>query len=984
MIDNFKNISDAYSVITEGSLSELKAYGGLLKHKKSGARLVILSCEDNNKVFNIGFRTPPKDSTGVAHILEHSVLCGSREFPAKDPFVELVKGSLNTFLNAMTYPDKTVYPVASCNDKDFQNLMHVYLDAVFYPNIYSHKEIFMQEGWHYELESLDSPLTYNGVVYNEMKGVFSSPEQLLYRKITDTLFPNTPYGVESGGDPAFIPDLTYEEFLNFHSTYYHPSNSYIYLYGDMDVYEKLEFLDKEYLRNFDAIQVDSEIPMEKPFASMKVVESSYSISDTEPLEDNTYMSFNVVLGDSLDRELYVAFQILDAVLMSSPGAPLKKALIDEGVGRDIFSSYENGILQPYMSFIVKNSNAEQRDRFLSVMRSTLQELIKEGLNKKSLKGAINHLEFKYREGDFGRYPAGLMYGLQMLDSWLYDEEKPFIHVQADDTFAFLKKMADTDYFEKLIEKYILNNNHASLLILKPEKGLTIAMEKETQARLSAYKDSLSKEELEEIIENTKKLKLYQDTPSTKEELEKIPMLRLDDIERKAEPLCNEVVDYEGIRFVSHPLETRGIGYLKLLFNMDAVACEDIPYVSLLGAVLGNVDTENFTYSQLSDEVNMYTGGMKVDTVVYNMAREQDYFMPKFEISSKAFFEHTDKIFMIVRELIFTSHLEDKKRLKEVIAHLKSRLQMAMVSGGHTVAVNRATSYFSMSSKYKELLSGVDFYKFIEDLDKNFDQKADEIILKLQYNVHIIFRKENLMVDYTALDGGFEEIKKETIALAESLYTDHVNVQEREDLESGLRERMTRAKNEGFITAGMVQYDATAGNFASKGYKYTGALSVLKVILGYDYLWLNVRVKGGAYGCMCGFASTGNAYFTSYRDPNLKETFDVYEGAAKYLETFDVDDRDMAKYIIGAVSSVDVPLNPAAKGARSLTAYLNGTTYEEIQESRDELLNANVETIRSLSKIVRAFVEDKNICVVGSETQIEKHKDMFDSVEMLFN
>ena len=555
----------------------------------------------------------------------------------------------------------------------------------------------------------------------------------------------------------------------------------------------------------------------------------------------------------------------------------------------------------YTHLIVKNSNLDQKDRFLSEMRATLKELIKDGLNKKSLKGAINHLEFKYREGDFGRYPAGLMYGLQMLDSWLYDEEKPFIHLQADDTFEFLKKMADTDYFEKLIDKYILNNNHASLLILKPERGLTKAVEQETKDRLLAYKEKLSREELQGIIENTKNLKLYQDTPSTKEELEKIPMLKLEDIEKKAEPLYNKESEYDGIRFLCHPLETRGIGYIKLLFSMDGIACEDIPYVSLLGSVLGNVDTENFTYSQLSDEVNMFTGGMKVDTVVYNMAKEEDHFLPKFEISSKAFFEHMDKVFMIIKELIFSSHLEDKKRLKEIIAQLKSRLQMAMVSSGHTLAVNRATSYFSMSSKYKELLSGVDFYRFIEELDKSFDNRSDEVVTKLQNVVRTIFRKENMMVDYTAIDGGLEDIKKETKELADRLYTEPVVVQSRKELQRQLKHRMEQAKNEAFITAGMVQYDAVAGNFAAKGYSFTGALSVLKVILGYDYLWLNVRVKGGAYGCMCGFASTGNAYFTSYRDPNLKETFDVYEGAAEYLENFDANERDMTKYIIGAIS-----------------------------------------------------------------------------------
>ena len=432
---------NAYEVLQTEDLSDLKSKGTLLKHKKSGARVLLMENDDENKVFTIGFRTPPSDSTGVPHIMEHSVLCGSKEFPVKDPFVELVKGSLNTFLNAMTYPDKTVYPVASCNDKDFQNLMHVYMDAVFYPNIYQHDKTFRQEGWSYKLDDPDGELTISGVVYNEMKGAFSSPEGVLDRVVLNSLFPDNAYSVESGGDPEMIPELTYEQFLDFHRKYYHPSNSYIYLYGDMDMEEKLRWLDEKYLSDFENEPVDSEIHLQKPFTEMKEVVQEYSIASEESDEDNTYLSYNKVIGTTLDEKLYLAFEILDYALLSAPGAPLKKALLDAGVGKDISGSYDNGVYQPIFSVISKNANVEQKEEFIRVIEDTLKDIVKNGINKKALRAGINYHEFRFREADFGNYPRGLMYGLQLFDSWLYDETKPFIHMQAIPTFEFLKDVS---------------------------------------------------------------------------------------------------------------------------------------------------------------------------------------------------------------------------------------------------------------------------------------------------------------------------------------------------------------------------------------------------------------------------------------------------------------------------------------------------------------------------------------------------------------
>ena len=530
---------NAYEVLQTEDLSDLKSKGTLLKHKKSGARVLLMENDDENKVFTIGFRTPPSDSTGVPHIMEHSVLCGSKEFPVQDPFVELVKGSLNTFLNAMTYPDKTVYPVASCNDKDFQNLMHVYMDAVFYPNIYQHDKTFRQEGWSYKLDDPEGELTISGVVYNEMKGAFSSPEGVLDRVVLNSLFPDNAYSVESGGDPEVIPELTYEQFLDFHRKYYHPSNSYIYLYGDMDMEEKLRWLDEKYLSDFENEPVDSEIHLQKPFTEMKEVVQEYSIASEESEEDNTYLSYNKVIGTTLDEKLYLAFEILDYALLSAPGAPLKKALLDAGVGKDISGSYDNGVYQPIFSVISKNANVEQKEEFVRVIEDTLKDIVKNGINKKALRAGINYHEFRFREADFGNYPRGLMYGLQLFDSWLYDETKPFIHMQAIPTFEFLKEQVETGYFEELIQKYLLDNTHGSIVMMKPERGRTARMDKELADKLQAYKDSLSKEEIDALVKATKELEEYQEEESAPEDLAKIPVLGREDISREIAPIYNK-------------------------------------------------------------------------------------------------------------------------------------------------------------------------------------------------------------------------------------------------------------------------------------------------------------------------------------------------------------------------------------------------------------------------------------------------------------
>ena len=699
---------NAYEVLQTEDLSDLKSKGTLLKHKKSGARVLLMENDDENKVFTIGFRTPPSDSTGVPHIMEHSVLCGSKEFPVKDPFVELVKGSLNTFLNAMTYPDKKVYPVASCNDKYFQNLMHVYMDAVFYPNIYQNDKTFRQEGWSYKLDNPDGELTISGVVYNEMKGAFSSPEGVLDRVVLNSLFPDNTYSVESGGDPEVIPELTYERFLDFHRKYYHPSNSYIYLYGDMNMEEKLRWLDEKYLSDFENEPVDSEIHLQKPFTEMKEVVQEYSIASEESEEDNTYLSYNKVIGTTLDEKLYLAFEILDYALLSAPGAPLKKALLDAGVGKDISGSYDNGVYQPIFSVISKNANVEQKEEFVRVIEDTLKDIVKNGINKKALRAGINYHEFRFREADFGNYPRGLMYGLQLFDSWLYDETKPFIHMQAIPTFEFLKEQVETGYFEELIQKYLLDNTHGSIVIIKPERGRTARMDKELADKLQVYKDSLSKEEIDALVKATKELEEYQEEESAPEDLAKIPVLGREDISREIAPIYNKELETSGVKLVHHEVETNGIGYTALLFDLSGIPEEKLPYISILQSVLGIINTKNYEYSELFNEINVHTGGIGTSLELYTdvtKVKEKE-FRATFEIKGKALYPKMDVLFSMMREILMESDLGDEKRLKEILAMLKSRLQMSFLSSGHTTAALRSLSYTSPMAKFKDDTDGI--------------------------------------------------------------------------------------------------------------------------------------------------------------------------------------------------------------------------------------------------------------------------------------
>lgn len=963
-----------YEILDEHRVEDVQSDGFILRHKKSGARIAILSNNDDNKVFYIGFRTPPEDETGVPHIIEHTTLCGSKKFPVKDPFIELAKGSLNTFLNAMTYPDKTVYPVASCNDQDFKNLMDVYLDAVFNPNITKYEEIFKQEGWHYELTGKDDELKINGVVYNEMKGAYSSPDEVLSSQIYRSLFPDNTYSKDSGGNPEYIPKLTYEAYLDFYHKYYHPSNSYIYLYGDMDVVERLEWLDKEYLSLYDHKKVNSEINKQPAFDEIKNVEAQYSITMDDSQENKTYLSYNRVVGDSLDEMLYQAFDVLDYALVSSPGAPVKQALIDAGIGDDVYGSYDAGILQPVFSFVAKNANASQADEFESIIESTLKEVVKTGINKEALLAGINSSEFKFREADFGQFPKGLLFGLNCLDSWLFDDMKPFIHLECLGTFAKLRKAVDTDYFEKLIQEYLLDNTHGSSVTVKPKRGLGNEREEALAKELSDYKASLSDEEIKKLIEDTEHLKKYQEEPSSDEDLRKLPMLTRADMKKNAMPFSNIEDELLDVKVVRHDIESNGIDYISFLFDADDFAQSELGYLGFFTNALGLVSTEKYSYTDLANATNIYTGGISTGTASHPDIKDRNNFVFKFEVKLKVLEKNLDKALELMEQMLLTSDFTDTKRLGELVAQIKARLQANLSSSGHLVAAMRSMSSFSRYALYQDELKGIAFYRSICHIEKELSESPKSVSDKLAAIAKKLFARNRMLISFTGNNEAYGNAKP-------SLEKVIAEFNKMSAVGNQAEVHFNTAK-EAFIDASQIQYVAKTGDFICEGYEYTGALRLLRIILSYDYLWINVRVKGGAYGCMNTFLRSGESYFVSYRDPNLSDTLDVYDRIPEYIKSFSPDERDMTKYIIGTFSALDTPMNPEAKGSRSLSAYLEGITYEQIQKERNEILNAQPEDIRRLADLVEAVLKKDSICVIGNENMIKESAGLFENVEKL--
>ncbi|WP_295824110.1 insulinase family protein [uncultured Veillonella sp.] len=951
-------------------IDEINGTAYEMKHEKSGARLIYIDSPDSNKVFNIAFRTTPHNSTGVAHIMEHSVLCGSRKFPLKEPFVELVKGSLNTFLNAMTYPDKTMYPVASKNDKDFHNLMDVYLDAVFYPRVREDAEIVMQEGWHYELENADDELTYKGVVFNEMKGVYSSPDSVLERQMMRELFPDTTYGVDSGGDPDYITDLTYEEFQEFYRVHYHPSNSYIFLYGDMNIEEQLAFLNDEYLSHFDAIDVHTEVALQAPFTEGKVVSYPYSVGSEEPTDNRTLHSFAYVLPD-VTPEHSLAFEVLTHALLTSPAAPLKQALVKAGIGSDISGYYLDSIRQPMWTVQATGSNLDKQADLQRIVESTLQELCDKGLDKELLEASLNSIEFALRESDFGGRPIGLAYIIRMMDNWLYDND-PLELLHYEEALTNIRKGLAGTYFEDLIRHSILNNNHKVLVSIYPERGLQERKDAEVKEHLANVKANMTSEEIEAIVEQTKRLKIRQETPDSDEALASIPLLELSDlnpnieaVERRESKIGNTTVHFV-------PTFTKGINYVGLYFKLNCLTEEELFYADILSDILGRIDTSERGYEALAKDINMNLGGLSSDITAISKDGKRDEFTPLMIVRAKALHSKLPDLCRLINEVVQKADYSDDQRLTELVQESKAIWDNEAFRRGNSIVSQRVMAQVSAVGKFRDN-GNLGYYQKISELASNpaalplLPEKLAEVARK-------IFRANNVDIMFVGEEGELEAF--------ENLMKPFVETWDTTELSNDVLQITRLSGNDGIVTAGKVQYVAQGGNFIDHGFKHVGPMSVLETILRYEYLWIRIRVQGGAYGAFANFYDDGNMIFCSYRDPNLLETLDVYKELPQYLRDFTLTDREMRKYIIGTMSSLDLPMTPALRGPRAMGMYFSGAKLEDKVEFRKQVIACKPEDIVALADVVEPVLNDNHICTMGNEQKIKDAGNVFDNIVSL--
>ncbi|MGV7219982.1 MAG: insulinase family protein [Nitrospinales bacterium] len=963
-----------FKLIRKENIAEINSLSLIFEHEKNGAEVIFLENDDDNKVFSITFRTPPGNDRGVAHILEHSVLCGSKNYPVKEPFVELMKSSLQTFLNAMTFPDKTMYPVASRNAQDLSNLMSVYLDAVLYPKIT--EETFKQEGWHYELESSEADLVYKGVVFNEMKGVFSSPESVLDRDLSHSLFPDTTYGCESGGDPEAIPDLTYEEFKTFHQKHYHPSNSRIFIYGDGDTEEYLKFLNDKYLKDFERAEVASSISMQKNFDEARRKVAQYPVGKDETIEKKTFVAVGFKMGNSSDHEHCLSMNILSHILIGTQASPLRKALIDSGLGNEVIGGgFDDNRAETSFTVGLNGTEKENEETIVDLIFITLKDLAENGIDENTVTASVNTTDFKLREANFGGFPKGIVYNIQALASWLYDND-PLMHLKYDEVMQKIKEESRNSYFEKLIKKYFLDHNHRSVIVLAPQQGLGEELESITQEKLKEFKSTLDQKKVDELIEETRILKEMQMKPDDPEALATLPCLKLKDVSGTIPIFPLEIKSESSPIILFHDLFTNKIAYTQLAFNANAIPQDMIQYLPLFGKLILGMGTKKNDYVQMAQQIGIRTGGISGShySVVARNAPEDilSYIM----FRGVALTEKLEDLYGLYAELFGEYSFDNHQRLSDIIKASKADMEASIVPHGNNYVSSRLGSYHSKMGKYDEITGGITYYKFMEELQQRVEKDPAEVADKFDQVAKVLFTRDNLMANITSEQSDYPQFEKRTNELANIFPKSLANpIQLEFD---------SVPVNEAFPTTSTVQYVGKGINLFDLGYKHSGKFNVLKSILRTGYLWDRVRVRGGAYGSSLSLDTiTGDFALVSYRDPNLTETLEVYDEISDFLENLSLPDEEFEKIIIGCMGQLDPPLTADRKGSVSMAEHLTGVTHEYKQQRRDELLSTTLNDIKSYAGIFQQVKEKGNICVLGNEEKISKAKDIFDSAVKVF-
>ncbi|MCX6286323.1 MAG: insulinase family protein [Bacteroidetes bacterium] len=956
-----------YKLLEKRFVKELNANVFFLEHVKSGAKIVKFATDDANKTFTIAFKTFPDNDCGAPHIIEHTVLNGSTNYPVKSPFDVLIKGSLHTYMNAFTSKDFTAYPVASMNDKDYFNLMHVYLDAVFNPLIYTDPRIFKQEGWHFELLDKDSAVAYKGVVYNEMKGAFSDPREELSYQVYKNMFPDNAYGKESGGYPYAIPQLSYEQFLNFHRKFYHPENSYIFLYGDAPLDKELAFIDREYLSKYDKANNKASITDQKPFAKMMDLTGYYPIMPGDDSNKQTYLSLNYVTGHNTDEALVMALDVLTEVLVNQESAPIRLALQEAGIGQDVSASSSN-YKQNVVQIMVQNANPGDKDKFNEIVRKCMQEAVDKGLDKQVVEGVINRMEFQLREGNDAQ--KGMYCVFRSLPTSFFADD-PFLGLEYEKPLSEVKKSLTTRYLEEIIKTSFLDNPHTLLYTLAPKVGADDEKNAKVAAELKAYKASLNPAKTEALVQDTKALLDYQKSEDSPEALAKIPLLEIKDINPKATFYSVEESKIAGTPMLYHNEFTNGVVYMNLYFDLRVLPQDMIPYASLLSNVLSLLNTEKYSFGDLNKSLNINTGGFYTSLKTYQENLDDNAMIPKLAVTSKAMTEKVEKMIDLTSEILLQTKYDDVERLKNVLTRHLSQLEATTKQDGYTIASGRFPSYFSKSGVYSEMTNGLNYYWFVADLMKNYDTHSGELIANLKKVAALLFTKNNLVSGVTTNKEAFAKFTSGLERLVKAL-PDVPSVVKTWDL-------APQPKNEGFLTPSKVQYVIAGFDYKQLGYKWDGKMRVLSQILSTDYLQTRVRVMGGAYGGWSSISPIGNITFNSYRDPNLKQTLENYKGIPEYLKSFDADDKAMTRYILGTVSSLDRPLTASQKGDQAFSYFFNKRTEQAIQDDRVAVISTKAADIKSFARMIQDVLDKNEFCVYGNADKINAEKALFQNL-----
>ncbi len=959
-----------FELIEKRFIKEVDAECYLFSHKLSGARLLKIANEDPNKTFCISFKTITETDAGTPHILEHSVLNGSKNFPVKSPFDILSKGSLNTFLNAMTGSDITLYPVSSMNNKDFRSLMHIYLDAVFNPLIYDDPRILDQEGWHRELEDIDSALTYKGVVYNEMKGAFSSPTREWGYLVNKNLFPDTPYRFSSGGYPAAIPSLSHATFLDFHRKYYHPSNSYIFLYGDGDLESELAFIDENYLSSYSRSAEQVSMPLQAPFDTLKQASGFYAATEGSELEGQSYLSLSFVSGLSIDQQLGMGLQVLTQVLFNNESAPVRLALQEAGIGKDI-NAWIDDRQQNVFHIRIQNADPDDAEAFKRIVFETLDRVVEEGLDQAALVGIINRMEFRLREGNTPQ--KGLSYNGQALSSWFWGDE-PFSGLEYEKPLAAIKAERTTGYLENLVSKYLLDNPHALLFTLNPKPGLEAENDRRAAEELATFKAALTSAETSQLVDQTKQLIEHQKAGDSPEALATIPLLSLKDIEPKIDWYEVESHRVSRIPYLHYSAFTNNISYLNFFFDLRVLREDQLPYANLLAVLFGSIATESYTFGELDNALDTHLGGFNTYLTSYLENRDDDQLVPKFVVSTKVLSQKQSRAFEFSADILMHSLLGDVERLKDVLTRHHSQLSASVKRDGLGYARTRLFSYLTRSGQFDELTGGLEYYWFISELVDNFDKNQELLISELQNVAKLLFTRGNLIASVTCSDEAFKPYKKELKQFAKQLPREKVKYLSWK-LESAV-------ENEGLMAASKVQYVLQGSDFSDLGYEWSGSIRVLNQILSREWLKNQVRVIGGAYGGFARFSPSGRVYFGSYRDPNLAETLENYANTPRFLQTLELDESELTRFIIGTISGIDRPLTPSQRGNVAVARYFSKTDQELLQAERDAVLSTTLADVKSYEKMVSDILNNSKICVYGNEDKLKQNNDLFEKLVII--